>query len=85
MTHSEINANVIDHNIDVSDTIDIVVPVAGPSQPRLPDEAQQLIEFHDMPSSQQLIEFQEFTTTMFTKLHDVSEQLKEVVSLCHVI
>ena len=29
-----------------------------------------------MPSSQQLIEFQEFTTTMFTKLHDVSEQLK---------
>ena len=76
-TDSEINANVIDHNIDVSDTaIDIVVPVAGPSEPRLPDEAQQLIEFHDIPSSQQLIEFQEFTSTIFTKLHDISEQLK---------
>ena len=75
-TDSEINANVIDH-IDVSDTtIDIVVPVAGPSEPRLPDEAQQLIEFHDIPSSQQLIEFQEFTSTIFTKLHDISEQLK---------
>ena len=76
-TDSEINANVIDHNIDVSDTaIDIVVPVAGPSEPRLPDEAQQLIEFHDIPSSQQLIDFQEFTSTIFTKLHDICEQLK---------
>ena len=76
-TDSDINANVIEHNIDVSDTaIDIVVPVAGPSEPRLPDEAQQLIEFHDIPSSQQWIEFQEFTTTMFNKLHDISEQLK---------
>ena len=76
-TDSEINANVIDHNIDVSDTvIDIIVPVAGPSEPRLPDEAQQLIEFHDIPSSQQLIEFQEFTSTIFTKLHDISEELK---------
>ena len=76
-TDSDINANVIDHNVNVSDTvIDIVVPVAGPSEPRLPDGAQQLIEFHDMASSQQLIEFQEFTTTMFNKLHDISEQLK---------
>ena len=75
-TDSEINANVIDHNIDVSDTAIGIFLVAGPSEPRLPDEAQQLIEFHDIPSSQQLIEFQEFTSTIFTKLHDISEQLK---------
>ena len=35
-----------------------------------------MIEFHDIPSSQQLIEFQEFTSTIFTKLHDISKQLK---------